>query len=108
MGNRKLEDGNLCKTCARKLSPWFDDRRHSTVEQIEEQLAYREENRKKLAEFHVTRSFGESRRVLLDEDAGLFLVTDETKAAVTCPWCGATTRPNAGGCCEYCGGAVNG
>ena len=245
MGNRKLEDGNLCKTCARKLSPWFDDRRHSTVAQIEEQLAYREENREKLADFRVTRSFGEGRRVLLDEDAGLFLVTDETKpakmeeenpdimsfedvtgcdpdieedrtelkregkdgqeisyvpprfryeydfyvtirvrnpyfdsirvklngssvsierqeagnsgmrfgassgfrpeqngeyrqyqqmmdelcaclmdarqqkrdetaraaapkAAVTCPWCGATTRPDAGGCCEYCGGAVNG
>ena len=30
------------------------------------------------------------------------------KAAVTCPWCGATTTPDASGCCEYCGGAVNG
>ena len=30
------------------------------------------------------------------------------KAAVTCPYCGATTTPDAGGCCEYCGGAVNG
>ena len=38
LGNRKLEDGNLCKECAKKLSPWFDDRRHSTVEQIEKQL----------------------------------------------------------------------
>ena len=26
LGNRKLEDGNLCKDCAKKLSPWFDDR----------------------------------------------------------------------------------
>lgn len=31
LGNRKLEDGNLCKNCAKKLSPWFSDRRHSTV-----------------------------------------------------------------------------
>ena len=46
LGNRKLEDGNLCKECAKKLSPWFDDRRHSTVEQIESQLKYREENQK--------------------------------------------------------------
>ena len=30
------------------------------------------------------------------------------KAAVTCPYCGATTTPDAAGCCEYCGGAVNG
>ena len=27
LGNRKLEDGNLCKDCAAKLSPWFSDRR---------------------------------------------------------------------------------
>ena len=38
LGNRKLEDGNLCKACAEKLSPWFDDRRHSTVAQIKEQI----------------------------------------------------------------------
>ena len=44
LGNRKLEDGNLCKDCAKKLSYWFDDRRHSTVEEIRAQLAYREEN----------------------------------------------------------------
>ena len=30
------------------------------------------------------------------------------KAALTCPYCGATTTPDANGCCEYCGGAVNG
>ena len=42
LGNRKLDDGNLCKDCASKLSPWFSDRRHSTVEQIREQLDYRE------------------------------------------------------------------
>ena len=29
------------------------------------------------------------------------------KAAVTCPYCGATTTPDASGRCEYCGGAVN-
>ena len=30
LGNRKLEDGNMCKDCASKLSPWFSDRRHTT------------------------------------------------------------------------------
>ena len=237
LGNRKLENGNLCKNCAQKLSPWFSDRRNSTVEDIKEQLAYREENKERVTVFHMTRTLGTDTKVLLDEDAGTFMVTrarnlveanpdvldfadvtgcnldiDESrseikredkdgkkvsynppryeysydfyitifvnnpyfdemrfkinsssvditpsamrpgmtavcnpesnveyrnykklgeeirqvltqvredvrekieqeaapKAAVTCPYCGATTTPDANGCCEYCGGAVNG
>ena len=38
LGNRKLEDGNLCKNCAAKLSPFFSERRRSTVEDIKRQL----------------------------------------------------------------------
>ena len=45
LGNRKLENGNCCKDCAKKLSPWFDERRHSTVEQIRAQLQARENNK---------------------------------------------------------------
>ena len=229
LGNRKLENGNLCKNCAKKLSPWFSDRRNSTVEEIRAQLTYREENQEKVAAFHTTRTLGTNTKVLLDEDAGKFMVTrardlqeanpdvldfadvtgcnldiDESrselmredkdgeevsynppryeysydfyitifvnnpysssvditpppamrpgmtarcnpetnveyrnyrklgeeirqvltqvrkdvrekieqaaapKMAVTCPYCGATTTPDASGCCEYCGGAVNG
>ena len=48
LGNRKLDDGNLCKDCAKKLSPWFEDRRHSTVEDIKRQLEYREKNKKEI------------------------------------------------------------
>ena len=237
LGNRKLENGNLCKNCAQKLSPWFSDRRNSTVEEIKEQLAYREANKERVTVFHMTRTLGTDTKVLLDEDAGTFMVTrarnlveanpdvldfadvtgcnldiDESrseikredkdgkkvsynppryeysydfyitifvnnpyfdemrfkinsssvditpsamrpgmtavcnpesnveyrnykklgeeirqvltqvredvrekieqeaapKAAVTCPYCGATTTPDANGCCEFCGGAVNG
>lgn len=236
LGNRKLEDGNLCKSCAAKLSPWFSDRRSSTVEEIRQQLDYREANREKVAAFRTTRTLGENTKLLLDEDAGVFMVTaardlkeanpdvlafsdvtgcnldiDENrseikreikkadgsteevsyhppryhydydfyvtihvrnpyfdeirfrlnrstveaepvsqmryqpeqnaeyrryqqageeikeillqirkatraeaaaaaapKAAVTCPYCGATTTPDASGCCEFCGGAVSG
>lgn len=75
LGNRKLEDGNLCKDCAAKLSPWFSDRRSSTVEDIKAQLAYREENKAAVAAFHTTRVLGYGTKVLLDEDAGLFMVT---------------------------------
>lgn len=75
LGNRKLEDGNLCKNCAKKLSPWFDERRHSTVEQIKRQLAYREENQAKAAAFNCTRSFGRgSTRLYIDDGAHKFAV----------------------------------
>ena len=75
LGNRKLEDGNLCKDCAKKLSPWFSDRRRSTVEDIKEQLAYREENRGRAAQFRITRTYGESWKVLIDEEHRWFTVT---------------------------------
>ena len=75
LGNRKREDGNMCKQCAQKLSPWFSDRKNSTVAEIEEQLAYREENRKEVEAFHTTCTYGRNYKVLIDEDAGKFMVT---------------------------------
>ena len=75
LGNRKLEDGNLCKDCAKQLSPWFSDRRRSTVEDIKRQLAYREENRGRASQFRTTRSYGEDCKVLLDEEHRWFTVT---------------------------------
>ena len=55
LGNRKLEDGNMCKECAEKLSPWMTDRKHETVEEIRRHLNYREENKRRLMSFHVSR-----------------------------------------------------
>lgn len=75
LGNRKLEDGNLCKNCAKKLSPWFDERRHSTVEQIKQQLAYREENRAKVAAFRASSVIGrDSTKLYIDDRARKFAV----------------------------------
>ena len=238
LGNRKLEDGNMCKDCAKKLSPFFSERRQSTIEDIKQQLEYREENKNAVASFNVTRVLGDSTKIYLDEDAGKFMVTNASqkniaeenpdvidfasvtnvsididedkreektrdkdgnmvsynppryifsydisvtilvnhpyfdeinvrlnssdiqinrdypvtmlrkpdpnrsaeyleymdmandikttlttartqareeiksaaapKQAVVCPWCGATTKPDKSGCCEYCGGAING
>lgn len=78
LGNRKLEDGNMCKECAKKLSPWFDDRRHSTVEQIKQQLDMREANKQAVAAFNVTKSYGEgTHRIYIDEAAQKFMVCRE-------------------------------
>ena len=75
LGNRKLEDGNLCKDCARKLSPFFSERRNSTVEDIKRQLAYRAENEKKLADFSPSVTFDGSKKVYIDPLGERFVVT---------------------------------
>lgn len=74
LGNRKLDDGNLCKDCARKLSPFFNDRRHATVDDIKAQLAYREENERNLSNLHPTHLYGKGTRVFIDSAAGKFVV----------------------------------
>ena len=84
LGYKKLEDGEICKDCVKLLSPWFDDRRHSTVEQIKQQLVYREENRIALDAFRPTIAYGERytlRAELLNGVPARFLVarTDDYK-----------------------------
>ena len=76
---RKVEDGNLCKECTKKLSPWFSERKKSTVAEIKAQLDYREENKEAVKNFNVTRTIGDNYKVLLDEDAQKFLVTNARK-----------------------------
>lgn len=78
LGNRKLEDGNLCKNCASKLSPWFDERRHSTVDQIKEQLAYREANKSKVSAFRASGVYGQgSQKLYVDTAASRFTVASD-------------------------------
>lgn len=76
LGNRKLEDGNLCKECAKKLSPFFSDRRRSTVAEIKEQLAYREANKQDVAAFNPTKVIGGDMKLYFDEDKRQWLATD--------------------------------
>lgn len=81
LGNRKLDDGNCCKKCANRLSPWFTERKKSTVEQIKQQLDYREENRAAAAAFNTTKSYGTGTRLLVDEDAKKFCITSASDLA---------------------------
>ncbi|MBE6791151.1 MAG: DUF4428 domain-containing protein [Ruminococcaceae bacterium] len=75
LGNRKLVDGNMCKDCARKLSPFFSDRRSSTVDEIKQQLSYREQNRQLLRSFTPDRVFGEEKKFFIDSMKGAFVVS---------------------------------
>ena len=75
LGNRKLEDGNLCKSCAGKLSPFFRDRRRSTVEEIRAQLVYRAENAEKLKTFCPVLTFGTDEKIYIDTEYKRLIVT---------------------------------
>lgn len=78
LGNRKLSDGNLCKDCAAKLSPFFTGRKKSTVADIKAQLAYREENKKNLAAFHPTLTIDAGKYIAIDEAQRKFIVTNSS------------------------------
>ena len=71
----KLEDGNLCKDCAAKVSPWYDMDRKRTVEDLRSHLAYREKNRETVKALRPTRVFGEDVKIYLDENARKFVAT---------------------------------
>ena len=69
-GYKKLEDGEICKDCLKLLSPWFEERRHATVAQIKEQIAYRQQNAKELENFTVSRKIGDEEYIMYIEEIG--------------------------------------
>ena len=79
LGNRKLEDGNMCKKCAAKVSPYLTDRRHMTVQAMQEHLAYRERNAEQLRQFQVTKVLGNNTKIYIDEDKGWWLAASRQK-----------------------------
>ena len=82
LGYKKLQDGEICKDCVKLLSPWFEDRRESTVAQIKEQLAYRERNAKEHENFTISRKIGDEEYIMYIEEVGgvptRFFVTDRS------------------------------
>ena len=75
LGIRKQEDGNICKECSAKLSPWFSGKKHTSVEDIKKQLAYRESNKLNLSRFNPTLVVEGTTKVFIDEAAKTFIVT---------------------------------
>ena len=67
-GYKKLEDGEICKDCVKLLSPWFEDRRHATVAQIKDQIAYREQNAKEHENFTISRKIGDEEYYMYIEE----------------------------------------
>ena len=74
LGNRKVEDGNICSKCNKKLSPLFNERKRSTVAEIKEQLEYRAQNEVLLRQFNPMRTYGSDRKIYIDLNARKFCV----------------------------------
>ena len=85
LGNKKLEDANMCKDCASKLSPWFNERRHSTKADIDRQLEYREQNKAAVASFTTTQSLGRTTKLLIDDNNKKFMVTSASDLSAANP-----------------------
>ena len=71
LGNRKLNDGNMCKDCAEKLSPWLSGRRGMTVADIQAHMNYRADNYDQLQYFNPTRVIGTNMKLYIDDNQGL-------------------------------------
>lgn len=69
---RKLKDGVMCNECEKLLSEWFYDRSGSTIAQIKDQLAAREENLKLLDQFVISEQYGSSGGFFFDDRHGWF------------------------------------
>ena len=75
LGTVKLEDGVICKNCSGKLSPYFSGRKRTTVKEIEQQLAYREQNKKNLTSFNPDVILGNKTKVYVESSSGDFIVS---------------------------------
>lgn len=75
LGGRKVDDGLICKDCNNKLSPYFTGRRKTSLNDIKEQLAYRENNAKELLSFNATAVAGKGPKVYVDGNKGKFIIS---------------------------------
>ena len=76
--DNKALDGNFCHDCRHKLSPFFHGSKNATLQQIREQLAYRENNRQQLNIFSPSKVMGTSTKVYLDPQHNCFVVSKQS------------------------------
>ncbi len=77
LSNRKLADGNICKDCRARLSPFYDLTNKDTVANIAAQLEYRQRNMAELDSFRPTVAAGDRGKVFIDMDSGKFTFATE-------------------------------
>ncbi len=76
-GSKILKDGIICRNCAKLASEWLDnaDYAEKTVEQIREHLAYRQNNKEKLAGFKGNKAVEGKYTLYIDDESKDFLIS---------------------------------
>ena len=77
LSNKKLADGNLCRSCRARLSPFYEVTNRDTAAGIAAQLEYRERNRAELRLFRPSIAVGGAGKVFIDMDGGKFTLASE-------------------------------
>jgi len=72
ISGRRLADGDLCKSCRSRLSPFYTVMNTDTVRSIQAQLEWREKNRTELASFRPDVTAGREGKVFIDTGSGRF------------------------------------
>ena len=75
-GSRSVAAGRLCGECVGKMSPWFRCRQDITEAELRAHLAYREENKTRLSDFHPTVRLWKDPALYLDDVRRQFAVSD--------------------------------
>ncbi|MBQ6206829.1 MAG: hypothetical protein IJK52_07080 [Oscillospiraceae bacterium] len=75
-GSRSIAAGWLCGECVGKMSPWFRCRHDITEAELRDHLAYREENKTRLPDFHPTVRLWKDPALYLDDTRRQFTVSD--------------------------------
>ena len=78
LGNNKVVDGNVCDKCRGQLSPFFKSMSKSNLQQVREQLSYRENNRQQLNQFKPDQVLGYSTKVYVDHAHNCFVVSKKS------------------------------
>lgn len=79
MEGYKCADGTICNDCKKKMSPLFTEYKNTTIQEVKEQLTYREENAQRVKVFVAAETFGEYSKVMVDRKHNWFVVTKATK-----------------------------
>lgn len=77
LSNKKLADGNVCKNCRAKFSPFWEADRETTVQEVLSHLQYREQNRAALAGFTPTMQVGNGNMLYIDAQHGKFVLCEQ-------------------------------
>lgn len=79
MEGYKCADGTICNDCKKKMSPLFTEYKNTTIQEVKEQLTYREENAQRVKVFVAAETFGEYSKVMVDRKHNWFVVTKAIK-----------------------------